>query len=114
MLNDRYGPSWIAFRELSGENSVLVDCISPVIESFRLPRGFTLIDVGSGDGTLTCQLIAEKRFDPCPGLVYFLEPLTFLRQKADKWATTELGPQKIVKKVSEVPLSSFPLSPHAD
>jgi hypothetical protein len=79
-----YYDGWVAFREFCGENIDLQKVLTQALkESLRLNEGYTLIDVGGGDGSLVAQLLKNGALGN-PRFLHFVEPNDFMCARAEE------------------------------
>lgn len=104
-----YGPAWINFRSYSQEDEILLRLIGEVVHIGPLPYGFTLIDIGGGDGRLTSRLLARNTLGQRLGFLTLLEPDSFLRDQADKTLGSTLRLLQVPYEVLPHPLCDLDL-----
>jgi hypothetical protein len=82
-LNHGYAYAWQYFRQIYSENENLLTILKNTIGiGHPLNNGFTVYDIGCGDGLLSRQILSNDeifRIDRRPQLYYLLEPLPEFR-----------------------------------
>jgi hypothetical protein len=85
---NEYGYGWMNFREFSRENIILLRIIKEILSEkcIQLERGYTLLDVGSGDAKLVYDLISSPQniLPVLPHRIDLVEPCPYLSEKANK------------------------------